>query len=80
MSITLLYWTTIGLGKHIFMSTPANLKTGLIILYANYCFWNIGTTLTRIFKVNQQFRIALWIVAGLNIAWEIFAVLSATFQ
>jgi hypothetical protein len=87
--ITLAYWTKIGLGKHIFMSSLANIETGLMILYANYFFWNLGVTLTklsvlclyaRIFKINSRFRIALWIVAAFNVAWEVFAIFSAIFQ
>ncbi|KAF4629254.1 hypothetical protein G7Y89_g8897 [Cudoniella acicularis] len=87
--ITTLYWTSIGLGRHVYMVSPSHLKTGLIILYANFFFWNIGLTLSklsvlclyaRIFKVKTAFRRALWIVGALNVAWEIFAFFSALFQ
>ncbi|RAL67379.1 hypothetical protein DID88_008135 [Monilinia fructigena] len=86
---TLLYWTSIGLGRHLVYIQPVHIETGLIILFSNYFFWPIGVTLAkfsvlclyaRIFNVNYTFRIALWITGAINLAWTIFVIISGIFQ
>lgn len=86
---TLLYWSSIGLGRHLVYIQPAHIETGLQILFSNFFFWPIGVTLAkfsvlclyaRIFNINNTFRIALWITGAINLAWTIFVIISGIFQ
>ncbi|KAF7864459.1 hypothetical protein EAF04_006593 [Stromatinia cepivora] len=85
----ILYWTSIGLGRHLVYIRPDDIETGLIILFINYFFWPIGVTLAkfsvlclyaRIFNINATFRLALWVTGAINLAWTFFVMISGIFQ
>lgn len=86
---TLLYWTSIGLGRHLVYIQPDHIETGLIVLFSNYFSWPIGVTLAkfpvlclyaRIFNVNNTFRMALCNTGAINFAWTLFVIISGIFQ
>lgn len=86
-----IYWTTIGLGKHIDTVSPGDVTKGLLILYADYPLYDIAITLpkfsalcfyARVFNArsNRPLRIVLWTTAATNMGWIIYAIISAIFQ
>ena len=86
-----IYWTTIGLGKHIDQVSLENITKGLRLLYADYPLYDTAITLprfsalcfyARVFNArgNKILRIALWVTAALNVGWLIFAIVSSIFQ
>lgn len=86
-----IYWTTIGLGKHIDQVSLENIAKGLRLLYADYPLYDTAITLprfsalcfyARVFNArgNKILRIALWVTAALNVGWLIFAIVSSIFQ
>ncbi|KAF6239402.1 hypothetical protein HO173_002664 [Letharia columbiana] len=90
-NVTGVYWTTIGLGKHISLVSPDNIVKGLLLLYADYPLYDTAISLprfsallfyARVFNAhsNRLLRTVLWTTAALNMAWLIFAIVSSIFQ
>ena len=86
-----LYWTSIGLGKHVSQISDRDLTKGLILLYVNYPLYDLATFFpklsalffyARVFTthVNTWFTRSLWATGTLVIAWLIFALPSSIFQ
>jgi hypothetical protein len=89
LSVTI-WWTKIGLGKHVYVVPSTDLAKGLRCLFIGYFFFFISVSLAklscllyyvRIFTLNSQiFRTGIWICAVLSSAWMICCVIVAIWE
>ncbi|CAD6441948.1 e147b13e-ce82-4cc9-8935-6b00fdbc5a0d [Sclerotinia trifoliorum] len=84
-----IYWVSYGLGTHYDTLSSYEQAIASKLLFAEYFPYDVGISLTklsviffyvRVFKVNREFRIGLWLTASLVIGWIFFALFSALFQ
>lgn len=80
----------LGLGLHVQVIPPENLKPFLKLLWVVYYIFDTGTAVSkssalffyaRVFgSTNSRFRYALWLVHAMNVIWLVTILLDVTFM
>ncbi|KAL8756889.1 MAG: hypothetical protein Q9199_002616, partial [Rusavskia elegans] len=82
-----IYWVYLGLGQHYIYVSTSRAKLGQVLFGVNHVY-NIGLTLiklsvlmfyARVFRTVRSYRIAIWIVGLMVLAWGIALTFVALF-